>query len=236
MATRSLKGTWRQAILTFLAPFSLLLIIRWLLVEPYIIPSGSMIPNLMIHDHIVVNKLSYGIRIPFTEKWLAYWGPPKRGDVVVFKYPLDKEVYYVKRVIARAGDKVQVENDEVFINDQKLPQELLSPAISDVPELLLEPEKRLEQNGDNKYVIQVLEDEQRARPYGPVTVPEGHIFVMGDNRDQSSDARVWGFMPENLLLGKAMMIWLSCQETLSSAPSVCDLKTIRPERLFKRIQ
>jgi signal peptidase I len=97
--SKNLKGTWNQAILTFLFPILLVLGVRWALFEPFVIPSGSMIPNLLIHDHILVKKFAFGIHVPFSDKWLVQWTKPSRGEIVVFKYPENPEVYYIKRLI-----------------------------------------------------------------------------------------------------------------------------------------
>src|SRR5262245_4100685 len=90
---KSLKGTWPQAIISFFGPIVLILIIRWAIFEPYVIPSGSMIPNLLIHDHILVQKFAFGLRLPFSDKWLLHWADPKPGDIVVFRFPNNPEVF-----------------------------------------------------------------------------------------------------------------------------------------------
>ncbi len=106
--TKNLKGTWDQAILTFLLPILLVLGVRWAFVEPFVIPSGSMIPNLLIHDHIIVKKFSYGLHIPFGDVWIAQWSAPQRGDIVVFKYPENPDVYYIKRLIGLPGIELKL--------------------------------------------------------------------------------------------------------------------------------
>ena len=158
----------------------LALFIRTFVVQAFKIPSGSMKPTLLVGDHILVNKFIYGIKIPFTDKTIIKLGKPKRGDVVVFKYPLDTKKDYIKRVVGLPGDKVELENKQLFINGK----------ITDDPHA--------------SYSIY-----GNLRNFGPVTVPVHHLFVMGDNRDESSDSRVWGFVPDAYLKGKAFLIYWS---------------------------
>ena len=158
----------------------LALFIRTFVVQAFKIPSGSMKPTLLVGDHILVNKFIYGIKIPFSDKTIIKLGKPKRGDVVVFKYPLDTKKDYIKRVVGLPGDKVELENKQLFINGK----------ITDDPHA--------------SYSIY-----GNLRNFGPVTVPVHHLFVMGDNRDESSDSRVWGFVPDAYLKGKAFLIYWS---------------------------
>ena len=158
----------------------LALFIRTFVVQAFKIPSGSMKPTLLVGDHILVNKFIYGIKIPFTDKTIIKLGEPKREDVVVFKYPLDPKKDYIKRVIGLPGDKVELVNKQLFINGR---------AIAD-------PHASYSVYGN-------------LRNFGPVTVPAHHLFVMGDNRDESSDSRVWGFVPDAYLKGKAFLIYWS---------------------------
>lgn len=116
--TRSLKGTWKQAIVTFLFPIMLVLGVRWALYEPFVIPSGSMIPNLLIHDHILVEKFAFGVHWPFSDRWVIQWNKPIHGDIVVFKYPENPDVYYIKRLIGLPGDKIEVTDGHIKINGQ----------------------------------------------------------------------------------------------------------------------
>ena len=158
----------------------LALFIRTFVVQAFKIPSGSMKPTLLIGDHILVNKFIYGIKIPFTEKTLVSLRQPKRGDVIVFKYPLDTKKDYIKRVIGLPGDRVELSNKELVINGQKVE----------------DPRAKYSLHGN-------------LRNFGPVSVPDHHLFVMGDNRDESSDSRVWGFVPISYLKGKAFLIYWS---------------------------
>lgn len=220
LRVKSLKGTWKQAIFSILFPVLLILSIRWLFFEPFVIPSGSMIPNLLVHDHIIASKFKYGIRFPFTSTWLAKWSQPNRGDIVVFHFPLNPEVYYVKRLIGLPGDRIKVTKGIVYVNDQPLQQKQIKNNEEDGFDYFTEENHR------------VRYQDQASSEFEEVTVPPLHYFMMGDNRDQSSDSRVWGFLPEYQIVGQVKWIWLSCDKTLVSAPFLCDPQTIRWNRLL----
>src|SRR5512139_277328 len=181
------KSTFREYAEAVGMALLLALFIRTFIVQAFKIPSGSMIPTLAIGDHILVNKLSYGIRIPFLEKYLVEFGTPARGDVIVFIYPEDRSKDFIKRVIGVAGDTVEVRNKKVFINGK---------AVEDAHAHFegYDPQLGGTVNGDN---------------YGPKVVPEGHVFVMGDNRDRSYDSRFWGYVPVSEVRGKAFLIYWS---------------------------
>ncbi len=171
-----LKGLASWAFAIFAA-----LTIRWGIAEAYVVPTGSMEPTLEVNDHIFVNKLAYGVRIPFSKVWLAKFQEPKRGDVVVFRYPKDEGTFYIKRVIGLPGDEILYSEEGVlFVNGQPL---------------------------DESSYETKLRNEQRPRAFGPLTVPQGQLFAMGDNRDNSSDSRVWGFLPVENILGRAAFKW-----------------------------
>ncbi len=157
------------------------------MVQAFKIPSGSMIETLNIGDHILVNKFIYGIKIPFTDEILIPFSKPKRGDVIVFKYPQDESKDFIKRVIGEPGDVVEVLNKQVYVNQKPL---------------------------DEPYAIHqdlvVYSREAQPRDYfGPITVPQDSYFVMGDNRDHSMDSRYWGFVKLNKIKGKAFLIYWS---------------------------
>lgn len=224
--SKNLKGTWNQAILTFLFPILLVLGFRWALLEPFVIPSGSMIPTLLIHDHILVKKFAYGLRIPFLNHWLFQWAQPQRGQIVVFKYPENPGVFYIKRLIGLPGDVVEVQSGRVTVNGQKLPLEAL---------LLAGRESGFsyfhEQNGDKTYTVRFLSEEASGEAQ-TFKVPNGQYFFMGDNRDQSSDSRFWGFVKSEFVVGEAWFVWLSCESTLPSMALVCDPSQLRYDRFF----
>lgn len=225
---KDLRGTWPQAFLTFFAPILLVVGVRWLLVEPFVIPSGSMLPSLLIHDHIFVNKLAFGVQVPFGNSFLTQWGKPKPGQIVVFRFPPNPDVFYVKRVIAVGGDEVSIKDGVVSVNGVEYPQQPLPSTGFE------EGFDYYQETSQSQYTVRYLNKEDSF--FGVRKVPENQIFVMGDNRDQSNDSRFWGFVPESHLVGTAQIIWLSCQETLASAQFLCDPSTIRWERLLKKAQ
>lgn len=239
---KSLKATWFQALFSFFLPFVMLLLVRWIAFEPYVIPSGSMLPNLLINDHIFVNKWVYGLRLPFSEKWMAIWSLPKRGEIVVFKYPLDKSTFFVKRVVGLPGDSLQVKEGQLIINGKPIER------IEQVNYIFTGDKKSALASSTSASYIYYLENldghhfisrnlpSDRAPDYGPVTVPENSFFMVGDNRDESSDSRFWGFVPLENLMGRVSIIWLSCENKLPSMQYLCDPSTIRWNRIFKGVQ
>lgn len=225
----------------FLAVF-IALFIRWAFFEAYVIPSGSMLPTLQIHDHIFVNKLVYGLRVPFSEQWLVKFKQPERGEIIVFKYPRDMSTFFIKRIVGLPGDKIYYENGTLFVNDKKM--EKSAPLSNSDYQWLRDadfqrdnPSDRLENylhfyeslSGVDHSVL--LRRGENYDAYGPVTVPPDHLFVMGDNRNNSSDGRIWGFLPINNILGRASVVWLTCEETLPVLDFLCNPITIRWKRL-----
>lgn len=174
----------------------LALFIRTFVFQAFKIPSGSMLPTLQIGDHLLVNKFIYGLKIPFTGKLLVPIMKPEHGDVIVFRYPEDESLDYIKRVIAVPGDTLEIINKQVYINGKKTEDK--TAHFSDqliLPKELKDP--RIFKAGPNK------------DNFGPILIPEGKWFVMGDNRDNSYDSRFWGFVDEREILGKAMIIYWS---------------------------
>lgn len=184
--TKKKSAIWEYAESIIIA-LILALVIRAFVVEAFKIPSGSMEPTLEIGDHLLVNKFIYGIRIPFTSIHLFPWKSPQRGDVIVFIFPLEPEKDFIKRVIGIGGDTVSIVNKKLYINGVEVPD----------PHAVYRKDMAL------------LGDNQKLDNFGPVTVPEGSLFVMGDNRDQSFDSRFWGFVPLKDVLGKAFTIYWS---------------------------
>lgn len=179
------KSTFREYAEAIGMALLLALFIRTFIVQAFKIPSGSMIPTLQIGDHILVNKLSYGVRIPFWG-YLVKYRKPQRGDVVVFVFPEDRSKDFIKRVIAVAGDTVEIRGKRVYINGQPVE----------------DPHAHFEGEGGGGPVF--IRDD-----YGPVQVPENHVFMMGDNRDRSYDSRFWGFVNLDDVKGKAFLIYWS---------------------------
>ena len=184
------------------------LLLRSFLVEPFRIPSGSMMPTLLVGDFILVNKYAYGIRLPVVNKKIMEVGEPTRGDVVVFRFPKDPGIDYIKRVIGVPGDHVVYRDKTLYINQKKVPQLQEGSYIGTGSGLSMSgADLRSEELGDADHDILVV---PRVRGISAdVVVPEGHYFVMGDNRDNSNDSRYWGFVPDDNLVGKAFMIWMN---------------------------
>lgn len=188
----------------------LVLVFRSFLFEPFKIPSGSMIPTLWIGDFIVVNKYAYGLRLPVGNRRFLEVGDPERGDVAVFRYPVDPRINYIKRVIGLPGDTVTYRNKVLFINGDPIIQDQVGPWVGEGLNRNppgRRPVQRLEHLGEEPHNI-VIYPEQSDLETRTWTVPEGHYFVLGDNRDQSLDSRAWGFVPEDLLVGRAIRIWM----------------------------
>ena len=185
----------------------LVFVIRTFLIEPFKIPSGSMMPTLIAGDFIAVNKFAYGLRLPVFNKLIYKIGSPQRGDVFVFHYPKDPSIDYIKRVIGVPGDTIRYESKKLFINNQELSQSYLGEYEYQLnADLSLKANEFLETNNNLSHSILIHDIPSETIEF---TVPEGHYFAMGDNRDNSSDSRVWGFVPDHLLVGKAFVIWLN---------------------------
>jgi signal peptidase I len=199
-------------------------VLRSFLFEPFKIPSGSMIPTLLVGDLILVNKFTYGLRLPVLNTKLTDGNPPQRGDVMVFRYPPKPTLDYIKRVIAVPGDEVAYLNKKVSINGKPVPTAQLPDYFDpDAMRYFKQFEERLAD--DRKH--RLLNDDERPAfvagvddfPYkencrysveGVVCkVPAGHYFMMGDNRDNSLDSRYWGFVPDRNIVGKAFLIWMN---------------------------
>ena len=181
------KSVFREYFEAICIAILLALFIRTFIVQAFKIPSGSMLPTLLIGDHLLVNKFIYGIRVPFSGKILVPIVDPSKGDVVVFKFPKDKSVDYIKRVVGTPGDTVEIKNKKVFVNGIAAVDphaHVSSPTVLDA-------------------------DASPRDNFGPVLVPEDRIFVMGDNRDNSYDSRFWGFVDQKDVLGKAFILYWS---------------------------
>lgn len=186
----------------------IVLILRSFLAEPFRIPSASMMPSLLIGDFILVNKFIYGIRLPVINTKIIDMNEPQRGDIVVFRYPKDPTIDYIKRVIGLPGDKVTYENKKLYINEQPVKYvslgrykgvgqgEDMTGAEQFIEELTGVEHGILNRNGVSS-------------AEGDYIVPKGNYFVMGDNRDNSNDSRYWGTVPEENLVGKAFFIWMN---------------------------
>ncbi len=184
------------------------LILRSFLFEPFQIPTGSMIPTLNVGDFIVVNKNAYGVRLPVSGTKIMDVGEPKRGDVMVFIPPHDPN-YYIKRVIGLPGDHIRYANKTIYVNGEPLEQEYVDFINTRRPPVVYS----LETVGDITHDIYTSPSPTYIRPGSWLwpegrVIPEGHYFMMGDNRDNSSDSRVWGPVSENKIVGKAVAVWM----------------------------
>lgn len=230
-----LRATWIQALVTFFGPLVFFLGIRWLLIEPFVIPSGSMIPNLLIHDHIFVNKMAYGLQNPFKERLAYLWKSPQRGDIVVFRYPENPKVFYIKRLIGLPGDTVEIRENRLYINNNLVSEDEDIGVTLGSGEARYWPEdenfRYFKENSGVPYFVRKISRGDSS--YGPEIVPAGNFFMMGDNRDQSMDSRYWGFVPESHLVGKAALIWLSCESMMTQQNMICDFSQLRWNRLLK---
>ena len=175
------KSVLREYLEAGIIAVLLALFIRAFVIQAYKIPSGSMVPTLLVGDHILVNKFIYGIKAPFINKTIIPISKPKRGDIIVFIYPVDRKKDYIKRVIGLPGEQIEIRNKKIFINGELL----------DHPFGVYGSGLRKNNNS------------------GPIIVPDNGLFVMGDNRDHSYDSRYWGCVPLELLKGKAMIIYWS---------------------------
>ncbi len=227
----SRQGTWRQAISSLVFSIAVLLTFRWIVFEPYVIPSGSMIPTLKILDFIYVNKFAYGLRLPFSSTWLFERDLPKRCDIAVFRSQTESGIFLVKRVMGLPGERVELlESGRVRINDQ-----ILSTKKIRETEDSIEFEESCA-DGQRTHAIKAskeLSDLDVDPVVYAVTVPENHLVMFGDNRHESSDSRVWGTVSRTAMLGQALGIWLSCERSVSGMPRLCDPTSIRFSRMFQ---
>ena len=200
--------------------------LRSFLVEPFKIPSGSMIPTLLVGDYILVNKYTYGIRLPVINKKIIEVNDPQRGDVMVFRFPDKPELDYIKRVVGLPGDTIEYFDKRLKINGELVPIEPVGDFVH--RDRLYSSEQYVETLGNTTHALLNDADKPAFVPQvhkfpqrGNCTytssgvrckVPAGHYFVMGDNRDDSSDSRVWGFVPEEDIVGKAFFIWFNFNE------------------------
>ena len=246
---RELFAAWGPAI-------AAVLLIRAFIFEPFKIPSGSMVPTLLVGDHVLVTKFSYGvwlrnfwiwlptydngfglygIHVPMPTIELLDLSDPDRGDVIVFRYPRDETINYIKRVVAVPGDRIRVENNKIFINDVAQVQDKLG-TFNDVDSLCTPRpanhwNEHLTRSGGTVLDHEVLTSTGLGGALankGEVTVPEGQVFAMGDNRDNSEDSRRWGFVRYDQIKGKAHFVWLSWDSCGAGSP-------IRFDRFFRSL-
>ncbi|MGE0813083.1 MAG: signal peptidase I [Vicinamibacterales bacterium] len=193
------KSTVREYFESIVVAVILALFIRTFVVQAFKIPTGSMEPNLLVGDHLLVNKFVFSPTATGLERALLPVRPIRRGDVVVFKYPEDPERDFIKRIVGLPGEKIEVRGKDVLVNDQVIPQPFAHFLLPhDGSEGLIAGDPR--------------------EHYGPVTVPRGHYFAMGDNRDNSQDSRYWGFLPAHYVKGRALLIYWSFDDEPGASP------------------
>lgn len=224
------QPTWIEYSGSFFPVIALVFFLRSFLYEPFKIPSSSMVPTLLVGDLILVNKFTYGVRLPIINKLIMDVNHPQRGDVMVFKYPKDPSLDYIKRVIGVPGDKIVYKNKRLSINGKELSYQSLPDYLDE--ERLVYSKQYLENLTGVEHKIAIIEQEPPIRlagvkdfPYKELcaynyegfscTVPPGNYFMMGDNRDNSEDGRYWGFVPDENIVGKAFFVWMN----LNSFPS-----------------
>ncbi|HEU4851985.1 MAG TPA: signal peptidase I [Telluria sp.] len=218
------QPTWIEYSGSFFPVIAMVFVLRSFLFEPFKIPSSSMVPTLLVGDFILVNKFTYGIRLPIVNKKIMEVNDPQRGDVMVFKYPKDMSQDYIKRVVGVPGDKITYENKRLTVNGKPVSYQPMDDYLDDehavyhkqyVENLAGTPHRIL--NDESKRGIELGGVEEfpnkQACSYSydkfTCIVPEGNYFMMGDNRDNSLDSRYWGFVPDKNIVGKAVVVWMN---------------------------
>jgi signal peptidase I len=204
----------KSYLLIILAVFSF----RSIAYDHYRVPTGSMIPTINIGDQVVVNKFAYGLKLPLSEFfgnpiYLTQFKAPKKGEIIVFKYPLNPKINYIKRVVATEGDIISVRNKQVFLNGR--PLMMIAKNGNNLKKEMIKEYQRIPfkfhetKTGNIDHTVQTTNRFTHLDDFGPLTIPKDKFFVMGDNRDFSSDSRDWGLVPKENILGRGQAIWLS---------------------------
>ena len=194
---------------SFFPVILIVLVLRSFLFEPFRIPSSSMRPTLVVGDFILVNKFAYGLRLPVVDPKVLALNDPQRGDVMVFRYPENPSIDYIKRVVGVPGDQIQYRNRRLYVNGEAAEMTRhgthlwMNNQCQTIDSLRFR-----EQTADTDHEILII-PQRSSRAEGEWVVPEGHYFMLGDNRDNSRDGRYWGFVPEENIVGKAVAVWMS---------------------------
>jgi len=217
---------WVEYCVSFFPVIVVVFLLRSFLFEPFRIPSGSMLPTLQNGDLILVNKYEYGVRLPIIDRKIVEVGNPERGDVVVFRYPVEPSIDYIKRVVGVPGDVVEYRDKTLYLNGQRVEAERSGDYYE--PDRSSYVGRYTESLG--KVSHEILLNRQQRQSYMPIanfpfrencdytngsvrcTVPAGHYFMMGDNRDNSLDSRYWGFVPDDHIVGRAFLVWMNFSE------------------------
>jgi signal peptidase I len=200
-AGKKVKSTLREYAEAILVAVVLTFIIRTFVMQAFRIPTGSMEDTLLVGDYLFVNKFLYGARVPFTDITLPEVRDPARGDIIVFKFPADPSRDFIKRLVGAPGDTIQIRSKVVYVNGEPVEEPYVKLANT-----------RMRREGMQQPNI-YPPGAGNADYYGPVVVPPDHYFMMGDNRDNSDDSRFWGFLPRELIKGKAIFIYFSWDKT-----------------------
>ncbi|GHC20759.1 signal peptidase I [Aidingimonas halophila] len=203
---------------SFFPVLFVVLLLRSFLVEPFQIPSGSMKPTLEVGDFILVNKFAYGLRLPVINTKVIDIDEPERGDIMVFRFPQEPSVNFIKRVVGLPGDRIRYEDKTLYVNGEEVKHELVDANPSGSPD-----EQLLEEHLDGRQHLIYNDPDDPGPQLRELEVPEGHYFTMGDNRDHSNDSRYWGFVPEENIVGKAFAVWMHWDGGL---PSFTDIRRL----------
>ncbi len=200
---------------SFFPVLLLVFLLRGFVAEPFRIPSGSMLPTLEIGDFILVNKFTYGLRLPITHTKIFPINEPDRGDIIVFRYPPQPSQNYIKRLVGLPGDEISYQNKELFVNGVQVLSDPIESYLPTGDRVSLDqykqalPTKHDEDASAAGFSVLVNPYTNRGQAKASWKVPEGHYFMMGDNRDNSADSRAWGFVPEKNIVGKAFFVWMN---------------------------
>lgn len=198
---------------SFFPVLLIVFLLRSFLFEPFRIPSGSLEPTLLVNEFILVNKYDYGVRLPVAHKRIFGESKPERGDIIVFRWPPNPSLDFIKRVIGVSGDHISYTDKELYVNGERIPQDYLQTVLVNDEE---GDEWRATEKTENLFGLKhkiYIDLAKFSGNYTDIIVPEGMYFVMGDNRDNSADSRFWGFVPDENIIGKAVLVWMSWDST-----------------------